>query len=302
MTNPTRLMYSKVNQAFVFTFGDQLLRIGDNPMFYRRRTDAIRAALRQGLLVNEKTGYVTSVEGRRPLGGLGRQSKGLGGLSALEGRATLRTPVGTRVRFMPNPASFQMYSRPPARGEEGTVTTVAHIGGHRSFMRGPGGGLLYVKWDQTGHQGVSPRDVEVIRRSRRGLGELEGGTKSEKLRGLDLFTRAYIEAAFWSSNDESDESGGEPLDVNYGPEDLTVESLDKMIEDCRKFQDENAGLLAQAGSSEQNGHDFWLTRNGHGTGFWDRGYPENIGQGLTDAADKYGEVYLYVNRGKIYHD
>lgn len=27
---------------------------------------------------------------------------------------------------------------------------------------------------------------------------------------LDSFTRAYIETALWSSNDESDESGGEP--------------------------------------------------------------------------------------------
>jgi hypothetical protein len=300
MPNPTRLMYSKVNQAFVFTFGDQLLRMGDNPMFFRRKAEAIRAALRQGLLVNEKTGYVTSVEGRRQTEGLGRAPRGLG---ALEGRATLRTPVGTRVRFVPNPASFQMYSRPPENGEEGTVTTVAHVGGHRSFMMGPGGGLLYVKWDRTGHQGVSPRDIEVIHgRSRRGVGGLEGTSKNEKIRNLDPFTRGYIEAALWSSNDESDESGGEPLDQNYGIEDITVESLDKMVRDCERFQQQYAGLLSQAGSPEQNGHDFWLTRNRHGAGFWDRGYSENIGKALTDAAHQYGEVYLTVNRGKISQD
>jgi hypothetical protein len=297
-------MYSKANQAFVFTFGDQLLRIGDNPMFYRRKAEAIRAALRQGLLVNERTGHVTSVEGRRAPGGLGRQPRGLGGLSALEGRATLRTPVGTRVRFSPNPSSFQLYSRPPARGEEGEVTTVPFPGGQRrSHMRGPGGGLLYVKWDQTGTQGVAPQDVEVLGRLRRsGLGSFEGATKSEKIRNLDAFTRAYIETALWSSNDESDESGGEPLDRNYGIEDFTVETLDKMIRDCERFQQQYAGLLSEAGSPEQNGHDFWLTRNGHGAGFWDRGYPEHVGKALTDAAHRYGEVYLTVSRGKIYQD
>jgi hypothetical protein len=292
-------MYSKANQAFVFTFGDQLLRIGDNPMFYRRKSEAVRAALRQGLLVNEKTGFVTSVEGRRTPGGNGRPARG--GLSALEGRATLRTAVGTRVRFVPNPASFQLYSRPPARGEEGEVTTTLFPGGgRRSSMPGPGGGLLYVKWDRTGTQGVSPLDVEVIRRPRRGLGGLEGTSKAEKLRNLDDFTRGYIRAALWSTNDESDESGGVPLDENYGPEDLTVEALDKMIQDCDKFQQENSELLAQAGEPARNGHDFWLTRNGHGAGFWDRGYPEAIGEALSDAARKAGEVDLYVSRGKIH--
>ncbi|MFQ5339957.1 MAG: hypothetical protein ACE5F6_00265 [Anaerolineae bacterium] len=303
--NPTRLMYSKANQAFVFTFGDQLLRIGDdNPMFYRRKSEAIRAALRQGFLVNEKTGFVTSVEGRRPPGGLGRQPRG-SGLSALEGRATLRTPVGTRVRFVPNPASFQLYTRPPARGEEGEVTTTMFPGGRRrSAMPGPGGGLLYVRWDRVGVQGVSPVDVEIVYRPRRGatgVSALEGVSKADKLRNLDDLTRGYIRAALWSTNDESDESGGLPLDENYGPEDLTVEALDKMIQDCEKFQQDNAELLAQAGDPARNGHDFWLTRNGHGTEFWDREeYPEAVGEGLSDAARRYGEVDLYVSRGKIY--
>lgn len=37
------------------------------------------------------------------------------------------------------------------------------------------------------------------------------------------------------------------------------------------------------------GHDFWLTRNGHGAGFWDRGLGE-LGDRLTDAAHAYGSV------------
>ncbi|WMC09546.1 hypothetical protein PU634_10500 [Oceanimonas pelagia] len=43
----------------------------------------------------------------------------------------------------------------------------------------------------------------------------------------------------------------------------------------------------------QMGHDFWLTRNGHGSGFWDRGYGSE-GQLLTQAAEQYSEIHLYL--------
>ena len=44
---------------------------------------------------------------------------------------------------------------------------------------------------------------------------------------LDDFTRAYIEAALWSSNDDATPSGGEPLDGNYGIEDIDPDTLAK---------------------------------------------------------------------------
>jgi len=209
------------------------------------------------------------------------------------------TRQGTRVRFSPNPVSHALYRNPPTVGEEGAVTTMPG-GGRRTFLPGPGGGLLYVKWDEHGTMGVSPIDLEKV-----GGGDPEGleggGTKSDKLRSLDEFTRQYIETALWSSNDESTESGGKPLDANYGLSDLTVATLDGMIKDCAKFQRDNAELLAQAGDDGQNGHDFWLTRNGHGAGFWDRGYGE-VGEKLTKAAKAYREVYLSVSGGEIHSD
>lgn len=39
----------------------------------------------------------------------------------------------------------------------------------------------------------------------------------------------------------------------------------------------------------QHGHDFLLTRNHHGVGFWDRGYPYAIANVLTENAQAYGE-------------
>ncbi|UZJ23692.1 hypothetical protein RHODO2019_10780 [Rhodococcus antarcticus] len=48
--------------------------------------------------------------------------------------------------------------------------------------------------------------------------------------------------------------------------------------------------------SEQMGHDFYLTRCGHGAGFWDRGLGE-LGDRLSEAARPYGEVSLFGNLG-----
>ena len=123
---------------------------------------------------------------------------------------------------------------------------------------------------------------------------------------LDEFTRAYIECALWSSTDEDSKS----LDASYSVADLAPETLDSMVKDCRDFQESFAELLALAYEKythspdwiheEQAGHDFWLTRNRHGAGFWDRGLGD-VGQVLTDMAHPYGEVNLYVgDDGRIY--
>lgn len=44
------------------------------------------------------------------------------------------------------------------------------------------------------------------------------------------------------------------------------------------------------------GHDFALTRNGHGAGFWDRGMGD-VGQRLTDASKPYGESNASIHDG-----
>ncbi len=126
---------------------------------------------------------------------------------------------------------------------------------------------------------------------------------------LDEFTSAYIEAALWSSNDED----GKALGAGDGPneresmshgltaDDLDPDCLNECIADCKAFQSDNAGWLERAGDDSQNGHDFWLTRNGHGCGFWDRGYDDDVDNHLTDASEACGEVNLYIgDDGKVY--
>lgn len=127
---------------------------------------------------------------------------------------------------------------------------------------------------------------------------------------LDPFTRAYIEAMLWSTTDESTPQGGEPLDANYDETDLSVDTLAQIVEDCRAFQRDNAVDIA-AGDDPQTtnytadkraGHDFWLTRERHGAGFWDGDWTEPAASRLTDAAHAYGSFELYVgDDGLIHH-
>jgi len=118
---------------------------------------------------------------------------------------------------------------------------------------------------------------------------------------LDEFTRAYLVCALWSSTDCSRDDGGDPLDDNYGIEDIDPKCLAGLVKECEDFREAEAEDLEECGGTdEQNGHDFWLTRNGHGTGFWDRGYGL-VGERLTEACRPYGSVDLYVgDDGKIY--
>lgn len=150
----------------------------------------------------------------------------------------------------------------------------------------------------------------------------------EKIKGIriDEFTRAYIECALWSSTDESNDSGGDPIDQSFDIDDITRDALRSMAKDCRDFQKAFADLLTQASATlpcscgagddthlghtkgcatnrtydkEQAGHDFWLTRNRHGAGFWDRGLGE-VGDKLTTAAHSYGDSNLYINRKRVH--
>ena len=126
---------------------------------------------------------------------------------------------------------------------------------------------------------------------------------------FDSFFNAYMETALWSSHDESDDSGGNPMDENYSTGDIADECYESMKADCRKFFKENYEVMDEAdGPSGPDydewghmGHDFWLTRNGHGAGFWDGDYSEPHGDLLDEAAKSFGEIDLYIGDDNTIH-
>ena len=123
---------------------------------------------------------------------------------------------------------------------------------------------------------------------------------------MDKFLASYIETALWSSTHD-----GEPLDGLDA--ELANETYRKMAVDCAEFETAIEPLISALDGSVQRSipqsncggdriaHDFWLTRNHHGAGFWDGDYPEPIATQLTDLAHSFGECDLYVgDDGKIY--
>ncbi len=124
-------------------------------------------------------------------------------------------------------------------------------------------------------------------------------------RDLDATVRAYLECAEWCDVFDCCECGTfgcsthrEPTDRGRleawdGSVEWDAASLASAVETVRDFYQANADDIAAGDISEsQVGHDLWLTRNGHGCGFWERG--DDIGRRLTANAEPYGAAYVSV--------
>jgi len=112
---------------------------------------------------------------------------------------------------------------------------------------------------------------------------------------IDEFTRQYIITALWSTTDDNET----PLDENYTIDDLAPETLEQIVDDCRSFQDENQKYITD--DLGMAGHDFWLTRNGHGVGFWDGDWEEPAATALDKSSKAFGEINLYVgDTGRVH--
>jgi len=110
---------------------------------------------------------------------------------------------------------------------------------------------------------------------------------------------AYLACALWSSTDDK----GNPLDDGRSIYDVAPNSIASAMADIDGFieycTEEGIDPFSDL-TKEQVGHDFWLTRNGHGAGFWDRGLGE-LGRKLSDAATTFGHSHAYVgDDGKVY--
>jgi hypothetical protein len=110
---------------------------------------------------------------------------------------------------------------------------------------------------------------------------------------LSACAQQYLETALWSSSDED----GHPLDDQFDVSDFAPEAIQQAEKDCLDFLSTNdVGDLDE----EQVGHNFWLTRNRHGAGFWDLGLGA-LGDRLTKAAHVYGSCDVYLgDDGKLY--
>lgn len=110
---------------------------------------------------------------------------------------------------------------------------------------------------------------------------------------FEAFLTAYLEAMFWAET-VIDEDGNElgAFEDSYDPDDLDPASYADIVSDCASFFGANHEDIGP--HTRQAGHDFYLTRNGHGCGFWDGDWSHDIGQRLTEASKPYGTQGLMV--------
>ncbi len=112
---------------------------------------------------------------------------------------------------------------------------------------------------------------------------------------LERFTAACIEALYFT--DTGDDDGQPTSDAE-----LSDETRADLEADCRSFWRRFGPYVEAADmSADQAGHDFWLTRNGHGAGFWDGSWPEPYDNILTAGAKSYGPAETYLgDDGRIW--
>jgi hypothetical protein len=116
--------------------------------------------------------------------------------------------------------------------------------------------------------------------------------------GEHEFINQYIITAFWASHDDD----GDDFDESE-IEDLERETMEKIVKECLEFIKKARETVEDYDDLEEStcGHDFFLTRNGHGAGFWDGDYEEEIGKKLTELSEAFSESNPYFgDDGKIY--
>ena len=128
---------------------------------------------------------------------------------------------------------------------------------------------------------------------------------------LEAFTRGYAHAMLWANTQsvsdtdtvDTDPTDVDPMAWHTGDPDWALDAFDadsqvSIHEDCEAFFASSLRDLISYSRTyspvggfdvwECAGHDFALTRNSHGAGFWDRGMGE-LGDRLSDMARPFGE-------------
>lgn len=125
--------------------------------------------------------------------------------------------------------------------------------------------------------------------------------------------RALAETILWSSLDDE----GTPLDKKFSTEDINQECLDRLYSEYARFLDTVEKGITEIFGDEwdsidefydviqpvenQAEHDFILTRNRHGCGFWDGDWMPCVSEILTEAAKSFPEICAVAgDDGKVY--
>lgn len=127
----------------------------------------------------------------------------------------------------------------------------------------------------------------------------------------------------WSETDNSTPEGGEPFDANYDVYDIEGASLNELHQkfeaffskaeaEIRKLKGSDWSFIEDFYTGSGTGgfnleHDYIMTVNGHGCGYWEKSYWEpEVGKILTDLARQEKKIHCFTDHvdhgrdGKVY--
>lgn len=110
---------------------------------------------------------------------------------------------------------------------------------------------------------------------------------------INRMVDGYLECAKWADA---------PEDTNPR---FSNRAKAEALADCQAFVAKCGSLFLQAldiYTPEQFGNDFWMTRCGHGCGFWDRCELGELGDQLTKVCEDFRNISLYAERGWLNFD
>jgi hypothetical protein len=142
------------------------------------------------------------------------------------------------------------------------------------------------------------------------------GALSDLIEEIEHVLKGYVEAMLWANavcdiEGCEDRAAGSDCEHSNGAEkkfslsdfsDADQTSMRDDVEDFvlgnladfRKYLEEREYDPSQGTVADYFGHDFALTRNGHGAGFWDRGLGR-LGDRLSEASKVYGSSDIYIS-------
>lgn len=138
--------------------------------------------------------------------------------------------------------------------------------------------------------------------------DTQTGGSQKLFAGADGFTRSYIDTALQLMSDDPDLPDGFVPDV----EKLSTAGMQRMLADCAEFQRLHGDVISEAVHPRKKrgewspealaGMDFWLTRCGHGVGFWeDDRWVEPHASAMDKTSENFGNQDLVLgDDGLIY--
>jgi hypothetical protein len=121
---------------------------------------------------------------------------------------------------------------------------------------------------------------------------------------VEKFATQAMQTALWAdrmpmSEDDDAETGMDSGEAQqYDLSDMDNKSCGVFLEVCKDFCEANAADLSDIDPGRA-GHDFWLTAQGHGAGFWDGDYPYELGNRLTVAAKVYSFNAVWLDENNV---